>query len=440
MIVRWLQGDPTIHEQLKKDPIWERINHVHVADTENDIIDMVSQYTPDLLLIDSGIISNPIGIVAKILQDKDTRIVVAATYIPGTKEFDEPTQQFIDFCIDNGVYDIITDMNSNHIKKALFDGHMRNDVLGYRSSNKVKVSAESVIKSSPVIQEAPATKSGQTQSDISIPASVVSQVIVRKHVIANFSMKSVGKTSCTINTAIAISKMGLKVAVIDLNNITPDLGAYVGIKRGTPGIERFFTNNISVNEIPSLVHHISGIDVIPMGSVGEMSAVPMQVNQMNELISALREKLAYDVVMFDLSPDLNNPTNRLIIKKCDMVILVVNQLPATVENMYNQIIKMNNFCEKPNDAIKLVVNNYQDNSINVNKIKSYLNVEIIGKIPHDHAGFTHSVKTRTPYVVNYPKKLSVFTEIGHRVVGYTPQLIDNGGGLFSKIKSKLTRK
>ncbi|MNY85633.1 CobQ/CobB/MinD/ParA nucleotide binding domain protein [compost metagenome] len=425
MVVKWLQGDPGLPDNLRSDPIWSKISHVHVADSQSAIPELTSQFGADLIFMDASLLNKHVEFAAYLLKKfPNARQIYMA---------DTTHQDLIDFCLDNGIYDLIVGQrNSKLIKHAIIDAYTRDEVAMHRSSNPVKVSAQAVLK--------------EAEQDDELDAGEITVAPVnstQRFAIATFSMKSIGKTSTAINTAIAMTQMGYKTIVVDVNRMTPDVGAYVGIKRGTPGIERYFTGTVPIHEINTLIHSVHGLDVIPMGSKEEVIASSPYGDKIDELFNYLYNHYGYNVIIFDLSPDIDLPLSRFIIKRSNLVLLVVNQLPASVENMYNQVAKIQNFCNKTPDQMSLVVTSFLESGINGKKIESYLGVKIIGQVPLDMAGFNQSIKTRVPYVASFPKKIGPFMQIATKILGQAANPAadkKSGSGLLNRLKGIISKK
>ncbi len=111
-----------------------------------------------------------------------------------------------------------------------------------------------------------------------------------------------GKTTSTVNTAAALTKLGKKVLLIDLDQ-QASATRYLGINPDEPkyNLYHVFYQNVPVNVVK--VQTSFGIDVLPSSSL--MAAIEASLEPGDELI--LREKIAplkdeYDYILIDTPP------------------------------------------------------------------------------------------------------------------------------------------
>jgi len=216
----------------------------------------------------------------------------------------------------------------------------------------------------------------------------------------------VGKTNFTVNLAIALSKMGHSVTIIDA-----DLGlANIDILLGL--VPRYTLTHVlkqekTLSEI--LVEGPNGIKIISGGS-GVMDMVNLSPIELNRLIESLEHlNNESDYILIDTGAGLNHSVISFIQASQELVVVVTSD-PTSITDAYALIKNIS----KLDVSIKVVVNRIESNKeghdvfekINTATTKFLkLELESIGYIYEDQ-NVKKSVKKQIPFLVGFPNSLA----------------------------------
>ncbi len=215
----------------------------------------------------------------------------------------------------------------------------------------------------------------------------------------------VGKTSLTVNLAIALSKAGKKVMIMDA-----DLGmANVNIMLGvTPRytIYDFLSGQKSFSEI--IIPGFEGISLVP-GCSGIFEATDLHPIQKEALIKELTHYAQeMDFVLIDAGAGMSKVVLGFI-AAADDVVIVVTPEPTSITDGYAMIKILSKY--RMHKQVYLIINsvsNMQEAQESAGKIEvaanKYLNIKInrLGVICFDNR-VRQSVKEMTPFMINYPR-------------------------------------
>jgi flagellar biosynthesis protein FlhG len=215
----------------------------------------------------------------------------------------------------------------------------------------------------------------------------------------------VGKTSLTVNLAIALSKKGKKVMIMDA-----DLGmANVDIMLGL--VPRYTLYDVlqgqkTLSEI--IVQGCEGVSIIP-GCSGLFDVDNVSRLHKEGLIRALNSYAQkMDYILIDTGAGISNIVLGFI-AAADDVVIVITPEPTSITDGYGIIKILSKF--QLHQKVFLIVNmvaNMQEAHISAGKIeavaKKYLNIKIdrLGVIYTDN-NVKKSIKQMTPFIVEYPK-------------------------------------
>ena len=214
----------------------------------------------------------------------------------------------------------------------------------------------------------------------------------------------VGKSTFVINYAIALTKLGKKVALFDV-----DLGMAnidVLLKCSTRyNIVDVIDGRKSINEV--ICPAVDNISIIAGGSgmqrLSDLTAV--QYNRISNGFNFLESN--YDYVFFDTSAGLSKNVTNFIYSSDETIILTTPE-PHAITDAYS-IIKVI-IEEDRNINLKLIVNKCETpaegaevlNRI-TNVVKNFLNYAMhpLGTIPESKI-VSRSIKEQSPYILTYP--------------------------------------
>lgn len=241
-----------------------------------------------------------------------------------------------------------------------------------------------------------------------------------------------GKTSFTVNFAIALAAIGKRVMIIDadfgLSNVDVMLGAQTKYN-----LSHVINGEVTMEEAITLGH--GGIHFIAGGS-GVESLLDLKKSDLNIIYKqalALDEK--FDYVLFDSGAGVNNAVLRLM-GNTDESILVATPEPTSVMDAFVLIKSVAAKTRRP--PVRIVMNRVETPmeglamSRNLkNIVQKYLDYEVsyLGNICTDK-NFVKSVKEQVPLMIRYPASRAVkdIENIAYTFAQVKPPA--HSGGLF----------
>lgn len=242
-----------------------------------------------------------------------------------------------------------------------------------------------------------------------------------KRVIAVAGCKGgVGKTFVSVNLAIALSKLGQRVVLMDGNLSVPDICPALGLDNsiGAEGRE-----HASQDWEGQILTGPSGVSVLTPAN-GAIWRQSIQINDTVKLINKLEELASsLDTLIIDTAPSLG-PDNVTLIQAAAEVIIVVNQDvlslldAARLIRLLNRVYEVRRFCIVVN-----VVSSKKSGSEQFEKLQSYLNYDnqmvlsYLGAIPFDKAAADALNKQQALVDVNPTCRASrAFQRLAHQIM------------------------
>lgn len=142
-----------------------------------------------------------------------------------------------------------------------------------------------------------------------------------------------GKTTTTLNLAIAFAQTGVRVLAIDCDMRKPRLHRYLKIRRAS-GLSTLISKQADYEKVINK-NVRPGLDVISAGEIPPNPAELLSSDRMKEIIDELSER--YDYIFFD-TPPVNVVTDAAALSQfVDGMILVVRQNYTKHENISNAV-------------------------------------------------------------------------------------------------------
>ncbi|KZY64204.1 hypothetical protein A3735_09185 [Oleiphilus sp. HI0061] len=214
----------------------------------------------------------------------------------------------------------------------------------------------------------------------------------------------VGKTSVSINLAIALSKSGSKVCLLDgdtgLANTNIMLGLYPAYT-----LEHLFTGEKSIQDI--VLEGPEGIQVIP-GASGFAQCVELDVGQQQRLVTSIRAiEPHYDYMMVDTAAGIS-PTVLHFIAASQVAVVVVTPEPTSLTDAFSllKVLKRRGYRREVQIVVNMVSNAAQAKKVFQRfsqAVSKYLdlNTEYLGSVWMDES-MRAAVSLQRP-VALYPK-------------------------------------
>jgi len=208
----------------------------------------------------------------------------------------------------------------------------------------------------------------------------------------------VGKTTIASNIGAALHAAGKKVILVDANVTPLNLGIYLGITRTPVTLLDYLNDKADIGE--ALYEHESGLKVIPCG----LSFANLGRSIRRKLGHAVSEIVGdADYVIVDASAGLGKEA-RLALKAADELVIVTNpDLPSITD-----ALKLKKLAEEYRvKPLGVVVNKFSglDFDLPVSNIHDFLDLPVLGTIPHD-INVKRSLVNRSPVFLNNPDSKS----------------------------------
>lgn len=216
----------------------------------------------------------------------------------------------------------------------------------------------------------------------------------------------VGKTNISINTAIALSELGLKVVILDADFGLANIDVLFGIVPQYTLLD-VIQNRKNILEVLSEGPN-KNIKFISGGS-GVEDLVKLEKEQLQNFVNniGLLDKI-YDIILIDTGAGLSENVMSFVMA-ADEVLLVTTPEPTSITDAYALIKMISNRDQTKN--IKIVVNraeNALEASDILNKLSlvadKFLGIKLnsLGYIPQDEM-VIKAVKMQKPFSISYPK-------------------------------------
>ncbi|RJX23905.1 MAG: hypothetical protein C4554_09910 [Dethiobacter sp.] len=254
----------------------------------------------------------------------------------------------------------------------------------------------------------------------------------------------VGKSTATVNVALALQSLGKRTCIIDVDLGTANIDILLQLK-APYNLFHLVNGQKEIEEI--IVHGPQGLMLVPGGS-GLDELANLKDWQFSRLITAFNklDSLA-DYLLLDTGSGVSrNVTNFLL--AADEIVLIATPDPHAIVDVYSLIKVLANYEVK--SGIKLIVNKAEkekeayhvwDTISFASRQFLHLPVEYLGAIPFCDA-IAHSVKNQEPFFL-YNRQHYVaekFLKISELLIGAVPVVKGNAGMLpfIHKLKKVIT--
>jgi len=146
-----------------------------------------------------------------------------------------------------------------------------------------------------------------------------------------------GKTTNCLNLAIAFSKVGKRVLVVDVDMRKPQVNNYLNVPL-SPGLSDYLGE--FTDEIPICKTEYKEIDVIPAGTLPPSPPELLMTERYAELLEKLREQ--YDYVFIDTPPVHLVTDLAVFVSKIDGVVFVVREKTVPVSVLKKAVESLQN--------------------------------------------------------------------------------------------------
>lgn len=221
----------------------------------------------------------------------------------------------------------------------------------------------------------------------------------------------VGKTTTSINLALAMQRLGADVIVLDGNLSSPNLSIHLGNTYYPVTIHDVMGGEHPIRN--AIYKHHSGIRIIP----ADTSVDSMKLVDFNKLRTKLQDlHLMTEFLIIDGSPGLGRESTSLI-DIADEIIIVTNpDMPSLVDSK-----RVLDFVKKYNKTVAgIIVNKFKKrrHKLSIENMEKYLGMPIMNVVPEDKR-FEKLLHKKTPYIHKhkYTKAGRTFTNLAEILTG-----------------------
>lgn len=215
----------------------------------------------------------------------------------------------------------------------------------------------------------------------------------------------VGKSSVAVNMAIALSKRGRRVLLVDMDLGLANVDLLLGV-RTNYSLADLLHGNMLITDI--IEQSESGVMFISGGS-GLYELINMPSQQLHGLISGLLSiRDVADTIIFDTPSGITEHITRLICAS-HVTWLVTTPEPTAMMDAYAMVKQVNAACANPN--IQLILNKAESEQeanaalagfIQISAKYTEVRISRLGYISRDQHMVT-SVKRQVPLLIGYPR-------------------------------------
>lgn len=222
-------------------------------------------------------------------------------------------------------------------------------------------------------------------------------------VITVFGTKGgIGKTTIAANLAVSLSRLGKKVALIDLDLQFGDVGIFLDIEP-KDSIAELVTDRTSfdIDTVKSyMMLHYSGVSVLCAPKSPEYADI-VTSEHISKIINTVRPY--YDYVIIDTPPAFNDNTITAI-EESNLVLFIITLEISTLKNAKVSINVFESLNQK--DKLKIVVNRDQDGATITAKDASHvLKLNVFSRIHSDWKTAITALNKGIPIVIDSPRSL-----------------------------------
>ncbi len=210
----------------------------------------------------------------------------------------------------------------------------------------------------------------------------------------------VGKTTISVNTAVALNKHNLKVAVIDLDLQFGDVTLLFDQQAGQTiydWVKQSFENGDKSYE-SYITRHKMGIDILAAPSLPEFAEL-ITGEHISYLIDAMKQD--YDMIIIDTPPAFVE-TSLVALEMSDIILLIASMDLPALKNGKLAVETLSLLGLK--DKIKVILNrDSQTEGITKEMVEDVLGMKIEGRIPSDYRTVISSLNKGEPFVTMAPR-------------------------------------
>ncbi len=183
----------------------------------------------------------------------------------------------------------------------------------------------------------------------------------------------VGKTTIVSALGGAFARLGKKVLLVDGNLSSPNLGLHLNIIDPEKTLHDILNRNVKVRQA---IQPYRGFDVLPASVFSKVEVNPLKLKDHLKNI-----KRAYDLIVIDSSPSLNEETLGVILASDEILVVTTPDHPTMSTSL--KAAKLAKQRGTPISGIIVNKVHKKDFELSVSDIESTMDIPVLAVIPHD---------------------------------------------------------
>lgn len=225
--------------------------------------------------------------------------------------------------------------------------------------------------------------------------------VVKQQVVAYWSGKpGVGKTFLAVNTALALARAGVKVALVDGDILNLSVGVFLNLQDVRKTLERALKANHPGDIADFLIYHPQYPNLAVLTG-SDLCRPEGYCNVDKEAVIRIIEYLKgeFDVVILDTTTDVQTVTTYVALQQANKVLLVTNQDYAQVFSAKRQLALLKRL-RQPLDKFQLVLNGeIKGCKITGSMLEDILGLKLVQVLPHQPKHVLDSIFESRPVVL-----------------------------------------
>jgi septum site-determining protein MinD len=241
-----------------------------------------------------------------------------------------------------------------------------------------------------------AEKTGEPEKSIALQERGTENLIVKSRkprFIAIASGKGgVGKTTIAANLGVALSKLGMRVVIIDMDISMPNLEIVMGLKQPPVGLIDAIEGKLNLKQVTYV--GCDGVSIIPPGLILE-GFTERNIKKIKTILGEIKD---WDYIIFDMPP--GREAVRVLRRGYEML-LVVNPEIASVLDAVNLKAIALDLGITPLGVVMNREGGYPD-ELSQREIEEALELSVLARITEDRR-VVESYAAELPFLLKYPR-------------------------------------
>lgn len=209
----------------------------------------------------------------------------------------------------------------------------------------------------------------------------------------------VGKTTLTVNLAMALQQLGKNVLIVDSNFTTPNVSLHLGMHKARNTLHDVLSGKVKLDDAVYM-HTNTGLRIIPSGISTSHLKTKFKKKFSNTILNLIG---ATDVVLIDAAAGLGKDVKE-VIESADEVILVTSPDMPSLTDALRTISVAKELGVK---TVGVIVNRVTGKNFEIHpkNVQEFLEAPVIGVIPEDHS-VKQAISLNYPVVYSHPDSIA----------------------------------